>query len=82
MQSRLPSAFLTHALKDEDSPKTEARWLYVEPEYGFCVQNNHRVSIPLERVLKLLNVKDVISYSRMNKNPLSKRASVSEALSV
>jgi hypothetical protein len=30
------------------------------------VQNNHRVSIPLERVLKLLKVKDVISYSRMN----------------
>ena len=33
------------------------------------MQNNHRVSIPLERVLKLLNVKDVISYSRMNFGP-------------
>ena len=35
------------------------------------MQNNHRVSIPLERVLKLLNAKDVISYSRMNFGPPS-----------
>lgn len=66
IESHVPSGFLAWAIKDEDCPKNEARWLYVEPEYGFCVQNNHRVSIPLERVLKLLNAKDVISYSRMN----------------
>ena len=66
IESHVPSGFLAWAIKDEDCPKNEARWLYVEPEYGFCVQNNNRVSIPLERVLKLLNAKDVISYSRMN----------------
>ena len=66
IESHLPSAFLTYVIKDKYSLKKEAQWSYVEPQYGFCVQNNHRVSIPLERVLKLLNVKDVISYSRMN----------------
>ena len=66
IESHLPSAFLTYVIKDKYSLKKEAQWSYVKPQYGFCVQNNHRVSIPLERVLKLLNVDDVISYSRMN----------------
>ena len=69
IESHLPSQFLKYVLKDKYSPKNEARWFYVKPEFGFCVQNNHRVSIPLERVLKLLNVNDVISYSRMNLGP-------------
>ena len=36
IESHLPSQFLTYVLKDKYSPKNEARWSYVEPQYGFC----------------------------------------------
>ena len=80
IESHLPSAFLAYVIKDKYSLKKEAQWLYVEPEFGFCVQNNHRVSIPLERVLKLLNVDDVISYSRMNFGPPNAKTTGSDYL--
>ena len=33
IESHLPSQFLKYVLKDKYSPKNEARWSYVEPEY-------------------------------------------------
>ena len=61
MESHLPSELLKYVVME-----VEARWSYVEPQYGLCVLNHHSVSINLEQVLELLNAEDVISYSQMN----------------